>query len=183
MKKINLKFAIITFFLTLGFAQSSNAQKESWWKELFKKETVISLEEKNQNTAPEVKTEETPSPQVNNENSIKSQGRTGVVKLHIDPKITALNKQKIESSTLEGYRIQIFFGDLQQARQTRTDFLNRQPEIPCYLVQNAPNFSVLVGNYRNNQEASYAISLLRKDYPSALAVQSKIEYPALPTLP
>lgn len=181
MKKINLKFAIVSLLLSLGITQSSHAQKDSWWKELFKKETVVSMEEKNQNITPEETPEEqAPAKAASVLTSDNGQGRTGKVNLHEDPKILMLNKQKIENNTLEGYRIQIFFGDLQEARQIRSDFLNARPDIPCYLVQNAPNFSVLVGNYRNNQEASYEISKLKKEYPSALAVQSKIEYPTLP---
>ena len=87
---------------------------------------------------------------------------------------------KTDPRPLEGYRIQIYFGDLQGARSVRASFRRDHPDVPCQLMPISPNYAVTVGDYRDLWSAKRA---LRDNevgrWANALVVPSDINFPAL----
>ena len=87
---------------------------------------------------------------------------------------------KADPKPLQGYRIQIYFGDLQEARAVRAAFRRDHPEEACQLMPIAPNYAVTVGNYRDMWSAQRAL----RDghvgsWKHALVIPSAIDLPAL----
>ena len=87
---------------------------------------------------------------------------------------------KADPKPLQGYRIQIYFGDLQEARAERAAFRRDHPDEACQLMPIAPNYAVTVGNYRNMWSAQRAL----RDghvgtWKHALVIPSAIDLPAL----
>ena len=52
---------------------------------------------------------------------------------------------KADPKPLQGYRIQIYFGDLQEASAVRAAFRRDHPEEACQLMPITPNYAVTVG--------------------------------------
>ncbi len=94
----------------------------------------------------------------------------------------AMNKRK---KGLEGYRLEIFFGSDQNAREkaleVKTEFLKKYPDLDAYIQFQAPNFRVRVGNFRTKSEALQVKARIRKHYPNAFRVDDIIQYPQLLT--
>ena len=87
---------------------------------------------------------------------------------------------KADPSPLQGWRIQIYFGNLQDARAVRAAFRKDHPQVACQLMPIAPNYAVTVGNYRNTWAAQRAL----RDgeigrWKNPLVIQSPIDLPPL----
>ena len=87
---------------------------------------------------------------------------------------------KADPKPLQGYRIQIYFGDLQEARAVRAAFRRDHPEEACQLMPITPNYAVTVGNYRDVWSVQRAL----RDghvgsWKHALVIPSAIDLPAL----
>ena len=102
--------------------------------------------------------------------------RPGHISYKLDPALSAMDSlYKAEPPILNGYRIKIFFGNLEQARGIRVNYISVGGKDGCYLKQYPPNFAVLVGNYRSRTEAYMRLNELKVLYPNASIVRSKIE--------
>lgn len=87
---------------------------------------------------------------------------------------------KADPKPLQGYRIQIYFGDLQEARAVRAAFRRDHPDEACQLMPIAPNYAVTVGNYRDMWSAHRALrDGLVGSWKHALVIPSAIDLPAL----
>lgn len=87
---------------------------------------------------------------------------------------------KADPKPLQGYRIQIYFGDLQEARAVRAAFRRDHPEEACQLMPITPNYAVTVGNYRDMWSAQRALrDGLVGSWKHALVIPSAIDLPAL----
>lgn len=81
-----------------------------------------------------------------------------------------------------GVRIQIYQSSVRTAREEANkvmlQFLNDHGDMKAYVQYQDPGwYKVRVGNYRNQAEAYRDLMMIRKQYPSAYAVQDKIPYP------
>ena len=104
----------------------------------------------------------------------------GSVVIHMDSALTEIDvKAFSETHTLKGYRVQIHFGNLETARAVRAKCRKRLGGRNVYLESIAPNYSVVVGDFRDRWEAESALPRLKKLYPSALIIPSDIELPKL----
>ena len=95
------------------------------------------------------------------------------IKIIKDNRVDAviLNKAKTK---LVGYRIQICFdSDKNIVNAARTKFSNLYPKIDTYMNFEAPNFNLLVGDFRTRIEAEkllekilgeFTITIIRKEY-------------------
>ncbi len=94
-----------------------------------------------------------------------------------------INKQKEENilnQTMQGYRIQIYFGGVRQkASEVRLDFTNRFPDVPAYLSYQQPNFKVRVGDYRNRFEAQKFLKSIEGLFPTCFIVPDEVKLPPL----
>lgn len=106
--------------------------------------------------------------------------KRGELTVNIDSAITAIDSLwKSEEKTLNGYRIQIHFGNLESARAIRAKCRKEMEISRVYLESIAPNYSVAVGDYRSRWEAELELGELKRYYPDALLIPSKINLPDL----
>lgn len=170
----------LVFISTPSFSQDDS----SWWRKLFKKETVeeMKTEEEEDSATPvqkdTVKIAPIDEPIETLPTVPSTIDRPGKINIY-----TPSNFSKLDSTfrknppALEGYRIQIYFGDLERARSIRTGFLNSTKGHSCYLEQNPPSFAVQVGDFRTSLDAHKALEEIKLQYPGALVVPAEIEIP------
>lgn len=91
------------------------------------------------------------------------------------------NTQNQNKPIISGYRVQIYFDSGNQSKKkandVKTQFLAKNPDIPCYLVYQAPNFKVRVGDFRSRYEAYKFYREIKNDFPSAYIVKDEISFP------
>ncbi len=115
---------------------------------------------------------------VPNRTSADSLGR-GVVSFVASPTVIALEKNSRGLNNLQGYRIQIFFGPLDQAKNKRQEYMTKGIIHQAYLEQNVPDFSLRIGDFLTESEARQELKNLRSIYPNAFLVKGHIEPPNL----
>ena len=85
-----------------------------------------------------------------------------------DPKFEQLlsEKRKINTSLTvnDSYKIQIFNGSSDKAKQTLTDFKQNFADIDATIVFNTPNYKVWVGNFKTRIEAERNLIEIKKVY-------------------
>jgi len=103
--------------------------------------------------------------------------------------LDSLIKSRIEYnerfSTVEGYRVQVFFGsNRRDANELKSELLKKFPDEDVYVLYSSPYFKVRVGNYRTKIEALKVLNLLKEDenFSTILLVKDNIEYPKLPDI-
>lgn len=91
------------------------------------------------------------------------------------------NTQNQNKPIITGYRVQIYFDSGNQSKKkandVKTQFLAKKSDVPCYLVYQAPNFKVRVGDFRSRYEAYKLYREIRNDFPSAYIVKDEISFP------
>ena len=91
--------------------------------------------------------------------------------------------QSRKSSTMSGFRLQLFFGSgenaHQQAIRIKTEFLSSYPDVKTYLFFKSPDFIVRVGNFRTKSEALKMQKSLLFKFPNAFIVAEEIALPEL----
>lgn len=176
---------ILVIALLLSFSLVSHTQTDDpWWKKLFRKETVETQDDKKEDVSPIIidtlQTTPTPTPILEDSLIETSIGepikRPGKITYKMDPALAAMDSMyKAEPPVLNGYRIKIYFGNLEQARGIRVNYISAGYKDGCYLKQYPPNFAVLVGNFRSQTEAYKRLNELKALYPGASIVRSEIE--------
>lgn len=106
-------------------------------------------------------------------------GGVGSVTWVMDSRIHDLDSLgKSEAKPIQGYRIQIYFGSLSEARAVKASFRKEFPEVSCQLLPISPNYAVTVGNYRNQWEARRALDSGEVgQWTNALVIPSEIDFP------
>jgi len=107
--------------------------------------------------------------------------------IQCDSKINELLRQQVDqgkkSSTLSGFRLQIYFGSGENAHNSavriKTEFLSSYPEVKTYLFFKSPDFIVRVGNFRTKSEALKMQKSLLYKFPNAFIVADDIAFPEL----
>lgn len=177
---MKIRLTILTVMTLCMTTISSTAQDDPWWKNLFKKETIEEIED--------VKTEQMDSKVDITSEKLKDTicvtkpitHEPGLVTINTPYSLDTLNASLIKNpEPIKGFRIQIFFGDLHEAKNQRSNFMGAFKKDKCYLVQNVPNYAVRVGDYRSELEAHKKLHALKSRYPSAYIVPDEIEYPQL----
>jgi hypothetical protein len=98
----------------------------------------------------------------------------------IDQLITRQKDHNTLNQSVEGYRVQIYFGSVRQkAADVKQDFSGKHPDIISYLTYLAPNFKVRVGDFRTRLEAQGFLKSIEGQYPTSFIVQDEIKLPAL----
>lgn len=86
---------------------------------------------------------------------------------------------KLSPPKLEGYRLQIFFGEKRKAEEIRAEFKREHPEMGAYISYLAPNFRLRVGDFRSKLACEKFKAMVRDSYPSSYIVRDEIELPPL----
>jgi hypothetical protein len=106
--------------------------------------------------------------------------KEGDVQFHTEGRIDSLEKRLRGKTDLKGYRIQIFLGSYQDAKNVRAKFLTNSLGLQAYIAQNAPDYVVRVGDFKTNLELHKYLDEVKKSYPGSLVVVDKIEPPRFP---
>jgi len=75
-----------------------------------------------------------------------------------------------------GYRVQIFFGKRDDARDKKVEFLKKYPEVGAYISYLAPNFRLRVGDFRTKIACEEFKREISQDFPASYIVKDKIEF-------
>ena len=178
---------ILCTLFGLVLSSYTHAQEDdTWWKKMFKKETVKEMEADSSVVAPldphEATDLETSEPAATDTvievpTPVYQRGDVEVLR---NAALDSLDRAMIRNpKPINGYRIQVYFGNLQQAKQIRGNLMMENHDLPCYLESNAPNFAVRIGNYRTEFDAYKDLVELRERFPQAHIVRSEIELPEL----
>lgn len=95
----------------------------------------------------------------------------GVV-IHVDPEIEQYT-DTVSSMKLTGYRIQVYLGELNQARRIRSALIGKGER--ATMEYNQSDYIVHVGDYRTFMEAEKALLRFKKNYPYAHVIKGKIQ--------
>lgn len=83
-------------------------------------------------------------------------------------------KRKVNSSItiMDKYKIQIFYGDGNNARKVLNDFKKTYRELDATIIFSSPNYKVQVGNFKSKIDADRNRLEIIKKYPDALVVRT-----------
>lgn len=91
-------------------------------------------------------------------------------------KPVSLQTDKAAIKIIAGYRIQLFAGRIQKEALELKSKLEGQVSVPVYLIYEAPQYKVRLGNYPDRDTAmAFCRQLQRKGFPGAWVVRSQIE--------
>lgn len=110
-----------------------------------------------------------------------SQGSVEIIR---DPRVDNLVRKQGEiippaiAPQINGYRVQLFF-DSNKALvdQARIKFVSRFPKIDTYIIYNAPNYFLKVGDFRTEMEADRIKQEVTSDFPTSFVVKEKVNLP------
>lgn len=112
--------------------------------------------------------------------------QTGNVEIIKDGRIDALVKKQgmvippATSPQIIGYRVQLFFdSDRKLVDEARSKFIAAYPKIDSYVVFNAPNYVLKVGDFRAELEAERIKDSLFKDFPTSFIVKELVNLPRI----
>jgi hypothetical protein len=98
----------------------------------------------------------------------------------VDELIKKQKEVNLQKQTIQGYRIQIYFGvSRQKASELKAEFNGRHPEVNSYLSYQQPNFKVRVGDFRTRLEAQKFLKDIQGMYATSFIVQDDIRIPLL----
>ena len=92
-----------------------------------------------------------------------------------DPKFEQLLNEKRKTNVLNAandwYKVQIFSGDSEKAKNTLNEFKQQFSDIDGTIVFNTPNYKVWVGNFKTRIEAERNLIDIRKKYKNVLLIK------------
>lgn len=105
-------------------------------------------------------------------------GEPPVNLIHVrDPRIEEATRDwRARSGEMQGFRIQLFTGTLQDARLLRSQ-LRDQTHLPVYLTSLPPNYQILLGDFRDRWSAEKERELWLATFPYALVLASPVALP------
>lgn len=108
----------------------------------------------------------------------------GKITLQIDPKVQKLIDFKsipIPPNTepmKDGFRVQLFFDqDKEKVNEARAKVLEIDQELEVYIEYKAPNYNLMLGNYRTRLEAEKMQAQLSTEFPEGIVIATKIYIP------
>jgi len=115
------------------------------------------------------------------------QEENGLVKVIGDERLDTLMASFIEFNEaypgIEGWRIEIFFEagnhSKKQAMEAKAEFVEKYPDVPCYVMFQQPYYKVRVGDLRTKMEAEKLLKKIEANYPNAFVVNDDINFPKL----
>jgi hypothetical protein len=112
--------------------------------------------------------------------------QNGKVEIIKDSRVDELVKQQsaiVPPATvpqITGYRIQLFFDtDKKLVEDARTKFTTIYPKVETYIIYNAPNYFLKVGNFRTHLEAEKIKSTVDRDFQTNFIVKELIYLPRI----
>jgi hypothetical protein len=104
-----------------------------------------------------------------------SYSQSGSVVIHESPKIKKLvtikkNLEK-ENKLSQGYTIQLYYGDKNQANSVIKKYRNTYGSWPASIEYETPNYKVWVGDFNTRFEADRALLEIKKTFPAAFILK------------
>lgn len=84
-----------------------------------------------------------------------------------------------EEHVLRGFRIQVYAGSLQSAREIRAKLRSLPHDWPVYLSSMPPNYRVTLGDFRTRWEALKVQDEWRESFPMSIVIPMDINLPSL----
>ncbi|MEY4834026.1 MAG: hypothetical protein RI980_141 [Bacteroidota bacterium] len=92
-----------------------------------------------------------------------------------DEKIEKLLQEKRKNNSgitiNDKYKIQIFFGNIEESKKTLLSFKKEFIQTDGTIVFSNPSYKVWVGSFKSKIEAEKALMSLKKKYPSAVIIE------------
>ncbi len=108
-----------------------------------------------------------------------SQNNNGHISIDCSPEINTLIAKKInynkENHTIDGYRIQLFYGSENGVNSARNKFRALFPNTATYVDYESPEWKVRVGNYKTRLEADRALQEIILNFGDAIVIEYKIK--------
>lgn len=101
------------------------------------------------------------------------------VQIIVDPRVDERVAAK-SSKQMPGYRVQLCFdSDKNVIDQARATFVQEFPKIDTYVRFEAPNFNLMVGDFRTQAEAEALVNRIRGKYPLTIVHKEQINLPRI----
>jgi hypothetical protein len=142
----------VVFFLRLNVAMPQPANNSTPY--LLKDDSILLLAQ------PEDSLVKVVEKQVNEHLTIISDSR-------IDSLLKIHRGENIRKGGIDGYRVQIFQGDKDNAYQMKSRFIAKYDSIKVYVLFQSPDFKVRLGDFRNRSEAIKLKYQIEEDFPDA----------------
>lgn len=178
---------LIVVFLCMALTSMAFSQNE-WWKKGNDsiKETQKPLEEK---MLPiQIETEAEPQKDsskwtVKVEPEVFTPGTVNVSKSPSVQKIIKFKAATIPpyiAPTMDGYRVQLFFDQSRsEVDKARARAIKIDPETPTYIEYMAPNYLLMLGDFREELAAEKKRASLLSEFPEAIIKSMKIYLPQI----
>ena len=92
-----------------------------------------------------------------------------------DPKFEQLLNEKrkinLSISTMEGYKIQIYNGENENAKRELTKFKNEFNFLDATIIFNTPYYKVWVGNFKTKIDAQRHLLEIQKKYTNSIIIK------------
>lgn len=110
----------------------------------------------------------------------------GHVEIYKDQRIDGLVKKQglvippATSPQLPGYRVQLIFdSDRKIVDEARNRFISSYPKVDTYVIYNAPNYVLKVGDFRSQLEAEKVKDSFVRDFPTCFIIKEMINLPRI----
>lgn len=98
----------------------------------------------------------------------------------LDLKLKNRIEEREEAKGVDGYRIQVYFGDdRKEAEKVKAKLQEIFDDYLSYTIIELPYYKVRIGNFRSMVEAQALFFALQHIYPNVFLVKDKIELPAI----
>jgi hypothetical protein len=110
----------------------------------------------------------------------------GHVEIYKDQRIDGLVKKQgliippATSPQMPGYRVQLIFdSDRKVVDEARNRFIASYPKVDTYVIYNAPNYVLKVGDFRSQLEAEKVKNSFVRDFPTCFIIKEMINLPRI----
>jgi len=111
--------------------------------------------------------------------SAVGQTKEGTVRVetsaHIDEMLAQKKEYNKSIDSYDGYKIQIYYGTEKKCYEVKEEFDLLFPDTETVIIFSTPQWKLQVGNYKTRLEADHAIVNIKKEYPAAIVLATKIE--------
>ncbi|MFB6306269.1 MAG: SPOR domain-containing protein [Flavobacteriales bacterium] len=99
----------------------------------------------------------------------------------LDSMLADYKKINKEFPGIEGYRINLYFGERDSAKKIRKEYKDAfgKDSINTYINWYKPNFRLRIGNFRTKLQAERYKLKIEERFPEAYVIKTKIELPQL----
>jgi hypothetical protein len=93
----------------------------------------------------------------------------------VEEKMAAIREKNKSIKYTQGYRIQVYSGNSQEAAEKAKETVYRlDPNLEPEVIYFTPNFKVKVGNYYDRVEAYESLVKIRQAFPQALLLPERV---------